>query len=212
MIHSIKFSRLNEIRQHIEFYTMWKLDMKTIVTIVSFSWKNYFDYNHYLFFANSHIANVSEISINDVRFDDFTIEKILKFNMKTIMLNSTWSTEFDKNEMIKVTRYSMNFAVKLLIKTNEMNVNEIVHVDKNKFYYEWWRGLQLLCETKNATNYFFVRSFHEKLLTKNMTWKIDFSTLIQIGSDMKRVVFKKNVMNKKMMNENVTTENVMTKI
>ena len=180
------------IRQFIIFYQFWNPDTADEnIQVATISFKKYSDFDHYKLYMNFFIKNIEDISSKNVRLNDLTIERILIENIRANDLNKKWSAEFDAAGMVRAIKYSLRYAFKLWIETEKADANEMIFDDSNEWYYEWWRGLQLFCGAKDATDCFQIRSSFEKFLIKKMSWKMNFRAIVQNEFELKKLL-KKN--------------------
>jgi hypothetical protein len=146
----------------------------------------FFDkYDHYHFFINFFIQDISEILIADVRIDDLTISKII-IDAKTRMLNQSWLADFDTQNMIRVTRMSLSIATKIFVNVEEMNaLRQKIFVDEEEWYYLWWRRIHLLCDMKRLNEKMYkIRSSHETFATNDLIWLKKYRAILQTAPEL----------------------------
>ena len=187
--NSIK-STIDKLKYNINHYVAYDLvNNDNVDESITHAFVKFENYDHYALYMNSKVFTIEEFLKQKVRFDDFWIVVILSFELSSVKLFKYWSIEFDKNDMIRDTRVSLDYAAKMWIDDETMNVNEVrVEFEKDDYYYKWWRELHSLMSKKklNAKLYEH-RSSHEKFKCENFDFKITYRAINQSSKDQKNL-------------------------
>ena len=100
--------------------------------------------------------------------------------IKTSMLNNDWSIDFDIENMIRVTRVSLDYAAKMWVTLDDEDVDDnVIQNDDDDWYYVWYDFIHILCEQKKFKAEIFKVRLNFEQLREDLDWKLDYKCVNQ---------------------------------
>ena len=187
MKHQTRSSKKKLMKFVTDHYKIYNSLKTSLIFSINDVFVKYVDYDSYYLYANSRVFSIEKILKSDVWMNDLAISRII-VEIKTLILHVNWTVDFDVKSIIRITRVSLDYVVKVWMNAENINVNKYVAEKKeSEWYYIWWRFIHLLCEKKSLDADIWKVRFNYEKLKDALNWKKNYKCIIQRESSEKSI-------------------------